>query len=976
MQTRTNRRKTPVTLLALSIGLALQMNAAFAQETTEAAPTAAAGQEATDLDRIEVVGTYRASLERSLDLKRYNTEQTDSIVAEDIGKFPDLNLAESLQRISGVAIDRDAGEGRSITVRGLGQDFTRVRVNGLETVATSGGTDSSGGANRGRGFDFNVFASELFGKLTVRKTQSAQVDEGSLGATVDLQVARPFDYDGFTTSFGGQMGYNDLSSRWDPRASFLISNTWGDGRFGALLSASYSERNIYEEGYSAVRWDNGASSGGFCSPVGYVPQNNANNAGRGTTAANCSTGNPRLPNTVANNEAYRLASAATTFHPRLPRYGRLTHEQERLGLTGSLQFRPSDSTLLSFDMLYSKFDATRQEDFLETISFSRANTLGGKYETTVREAVVDERGNLVYGVFDNVDVRSESRLDELSTEFSQYNLNLDHEFNDRLKMTALVGTSKSEFRNPTQTTVTFDIQNLDGYSWDYRDNDRLPVINYGSIDVNDPNAWRWISSPPANSTGSEIRIRPQGVDNSFDTAKVDLEFLANETFTLRGGVSYKEFDMSTFEFRRASETSVPALPAGTTLADISTSLTGFGQGLGGASASSWLIPNLRAIADLFNIYCNCNTGVPGGDFTLASITNGNARGNNRAVSEESLGSYLQLDFNTDFLDRALRGNVGVRYAKTDIEAQGYASTGGGTLVTANNDYNDWLPSLNLAWDVSDDVVLRFGAAKVMARPQLAALSPGGGITTSGNPSITVGNPYLDPFRATTYDLSAEWYFADESLLSVALFYKDIDTYVQELRQSMSYRDTGLPLNLVPEAFWDVSFDVRTQVNTPGGPLKGFEVSYQQPFTFLPGFWKDFGITANYTHVESQIDYAVSGSVPTRYVTNDLVNLSPKSYNATLYYDNNKFSARVSTSFRDDYLQRVPGQNNNDVEGKRSSQSVDFAASYKYDENLTLTFEGINLTDEYNDQFVDSVGDRASVYHHTGRQYFVGFRYNF
>ena len=121
---------------------------------------------------------------------------------------------------------------------------------------------------------------------------------------------------------------------------------------------------------------------------------------------------------------------------------------------------------------------------------------------------------------------------------------------------------------------------------------------------------------------------------------------------------------------------------------------------------------------------------------------------------------------------------------------------------------------------------------------------------------------------------------------------------------------------------------------------------------------------------------MSGSVPTRYVTNDLVNLSPKSYNATLYYDNNKFSARISTSFRDDYLQRVPGQNNNDVEGKRSSQSVDFAASYKYDKNLTFTFEGINLTDEYNDQFVDSIGDRASVYHHTGRQYFVGFRFNF
>ena len=111
-------------------------------------------------------------------------------------------------------------------------------------------------------------------------------------------------------------------------------------------------------------------------------------------------------------------------------------------------------------------------------------------------------------------------------------------------------------------------------------------------------------------------------------------------------------------------------------------------------------------------------------------------------------------------------------------------------------------------------------------------------------------------------------------------------------------------------------------------------------------------------------------------TVDLVNLSPDSYNATLYYDNNKFSARVSTSFRDDYLQRVPGQNNNDVEGKRSARSVDFSMSYKWDKHLTLTFEGLNLTDEFNDQYVDSAGDRASVYHHTGRQYYVGARFNF
>ncbi len=240
---------------AALLGVALQP--ALAQQAAPAeAPTTV------------VVTGMRASLESALRAKRDDRGIVDTIKAEDIAKFPDTNLAESLQRIPGVVIDRDAGEGRGITVRGLGADFTRVRINGIEALANTGGTDSSGGANRGRGFDFNVFASELFNNLTVRKTQSAEVDEGSLGATVDLRTGRPFDYRKFTATASAQMSYNDLSGSWDPRFAGLISNTWADGRVGAALSLAYSERNLLEEGFSAVRWEPTSASGGFCSPVG------------------------------------------------------------------------------------------------------------------------------------------------------------------------------------------------------------------------------------------------------------------------------------------------------------------------------------------------------------------------------------------------------------------------------------------------------------------------------------------------------------------------------------------------------------------------------------------------------------------------------------------------------------------------------------------------------------------------------------
>ncbi|OYU42739.1 MAG: TonB-dependent receptor, partial [Burkholderiales bacterium PBB4] len=234
-----------------------------------AAAGGAAAQTANkELGSVVVTG-MRASLESALNSKRNDNGIVDVIKAEDMGKFPDTNLAESLQRIPGVVIDRDAGEGRSITVRGLGQDFTRVRINGIEALATTGGTDSSGGANRGRGFDFNVFASELFNSVTVRKSSSADVEEGSLGATVDLQSTRPFDLKkGSTAMVSAKAGFNDMSKTTNPRAAFLFANSNDDKTLGFLISGAFSKRKLNEEGFSTVRWDNGPSSGGWCAPTG------------------------------------------------------------------------------------------------------------------------------------------------------------------------------------------------------------------------------------------------------------------------------------------------------------------------------------------------------------------------------------------------------------------------------------------------------------------------------------------------------------------------------------------------------------------------------------------------------------------------------------------------------------------------------------------------------------------------------------
>ncbi|MBW8890844.1 MAG: TonB-dependent receptor [Burkholderiales bacterium] len=488
------------------------------------------------------------------------------------------------------------------------------------------------------------------------------------------------------------------------------------------------------------------------------------------------------------------------------------------------------------------------------------------------------------------------------------------------------------------------------------------------------------STAITNGTSSEIRLRPNGTNNRNDVLQLNLAWEAVDGLTLKGGTSYKKYGFDSYESRRAVE-NMYAPPAGTAAASLTTMLTGFGKqsDMPAGSATSWVIPNLNAIASLYDIYCNClKSGPVGGpgDFTLASITNGNARGNNRSVTETDRGWYFQGDFATRLGGVPVRGNFGTRYVKTDISATGYVATGGGTQVTVKNHYDDMLPAANVTAEVTKDILLRASAAQVMTRPTLAALNPGGTVNTTGNLSITIGNPYLQPFRAKTLDTGIEWYFQKNALIGLGLFYKDIGSYIQQSVQSVKYKDTGLPMSLLPANFTgDEQFALTSSFNTPGGKLKGFELNYQQPFTFLPAWGKNFGVVANYTFVTSKIAYFTSASNPTP-ITADLVNMSPRSWNGSLYYDDGRFSARVSVSQRSRYLQRVPGQNNNDVEGKNGTRNIDMSVSYKLTDQLDFTFEGVNLTNQANDQYISSSRNSVVVNNVTGREYLVGARYKF
>ncbi|MEF3082563.1 TonB-dependent receptor [Luteimonas sp. SMYT11W] len=919
-------KKTPVTLLAASIAIALQAVAmpVFAQTAGTTADdgveeTATAG-DATQLEAVRVVG-YRASVEKALDIKRGEAGVVDAIVAEDIGKFPDLNLAESLQRIPGVVIARDAGEGRQITVRGLGPDFTRVRINGMEALTTVGASDQSGGSNRGRGFDFNVFASDLFSQLIVRKTASADVEEGSLGATVDLRTARPFDYDGLTIVGSGQASFNDMANKADPRVAGLIANTWADGKFGALLSVAYSERQALEEGSGTGRWANGPSNGGF------------------------SAASP-----------FAAARGANVFHPRFPRYTLMEHDQKRTGVTASLQFKPTDRTEFSLDGLYSKIDAIRDEKYIEAISFSRSGT--GKPQTIVRDGVIDDRGALVYGLFDDVDIRSENRHDEWNTVFTQLTLDGKFEVTDDFTLSGKVGTSRSKHENPIQTTIIMDKANVDNYSYDYRGDPYRPVLNYG-IDPLDPNGW----------TLAEIRLRPQYVDNDFDTAQIDFNWNMSPGFRLKGGLQAKDYAFSTRELRRGSEVSVPRFANGSFIVPGALTGTGNLSGIDG-SPSSWVVPSYEGIADFFDIYSGTGT------FALTERAV-----NTRSVEEQDRGAYLQGEFSTDLGSIPLSGNFGVRYVRTKQASTGIATASGTPIAsTVTREYSDTLPSMNLVAEIAPDFLVRFGAARVMSRPGLGSLTPGVTVNVSGGArTVSGGNPTLDPVRADTADLGFEWYIDEGAMLGLGLFYKDLKTTIQPSREVRSYASSGLPASLLEGTGATVNDDFVFSVplNTPGGPLKGFEANYVQPFTFLSGVWSDFGIQLNYTYVDTEIQYLTASGANS--LRTSLLGSSKTSWNATLFYEGQSFSGRISATNRDDYLIQVPGQEagfTEDVHGQNGTTVIDASLRYKISEQIELSLEGINLTNEPSETWVGAGSRLPLDFSETGRQYLLGLRYKF
>jgi len=912
-------------------------------------PATAPNSEPAHLEPISVVA--RPLGQSPLALKRSFAAQTDILLEDEIARIAALGLGDALSQLPGVTASQDAGEARQIAVRGVGGRFTRVRVNGMETLATFGGSNSVGGTNRGRAFDYNVFAADLFKQVRLQKTASADLDEGSLGATVDLQTRSALDLPRRTATLIVEQGYNTLSRKGGPRVSATVSRRDDADRFGVLLSGAYSRRHIREVGSSAGQWE---------------------------------TGDAIAPGFSSTTSPLDLTAVNAALHARIPRLELVDIAQSRLGLTASIDWRPAPTTRVSADVIYSELRSLREEHLLESLTFRTAGQCGdppdprcGINAIDVTDARIEAFGGrvpvLIAGRFDNVDVRAEARRDRLNTIFRQATVTASHDFGEGVRASAVLGFSRSDFSNSVQDSLHLEQYDIDGFSYDFGNRAR-PTLGFGDARLTEASAW----------TLAEFRSEPNWVDNSFRSAAFDLEGPVGP-LAWRMGALHKRYSTvgKTLTRSQGDIANVNSdIPQALLTVPFSSYARPVGSGLnfGVAGApDSWLSVDMLMALKALSASCataSCQAFAVGFE-PAASL--------NYAVDEDTDAGYLQLAL-PQSPTRRFWGEGGLRVVRTEIGSTGYRLDANALALPAKASQGYWqaLPSLNLAWEPREDLALRLGLAQVMARPDLMSLRPALGVSTTGTKVVSAGNPDLRPTRAGTTDVSIEWRPAPEVLLSAALYRKAINsTFQSTITRPMAFSANpfGLPDSVASAAcgstpgcapdlpIWQFS----RPANTGSGVLKGVEVAFRTPLhrqEGAPGPWLLQGAVA-YTRTSVKlIDKAGMWAK-----MEDALGAPRFAGNLSLAYHRSRVNARVAVSHRSAYLASIPGPNGGDVDGFDALTSIDAAIQVRVSPRATLTAEGLNLTNAVQRQFSDRT--LIPVYQHRGgREIRAGFRFNF
>ena len=846
-----------------------------------------------------VVFGVKESLRKAIDLKRESGQLIDAISAEDIGKFPDLNIAESLARITGVQLSRGSdvsagdssgsGAGQQVSIRGIRPDLNRATINGQSLGTTTGG----------RNFNFQTLSPGLVSRLEVYKTPSASMTEGSLGGTVNMVTHQPLAIGKERLNITGKMFDNQMADDTGALFAGLYSNVYLDGTFGVLVSYNFSDNTKRRDRYESFGWENNTTT----SPASATP-------------------------------------GVVGFAPRDIRHQIRIEAQEINGGNIALQWLPTENLELGLNYFFSELENNSYGPQTILQMFESRGGFDGRLagDTFVTGSVDGAAGNphrLAY--FDRSFINSMDIL-VLDAEWTM----------DDTTFSLSTGTTQGEQK--LERSLFFQVGSSHEMAYDFSGiglpdikttanaapGETLDTIEYGQgLDYATASDYGFTAL--SNAGGG---FKDEESFFAFDIdARVDYPFLT----AIKLGTKFRDRSNDTI-----SEVDRSVDRMGKTLADfLDTPFTDYAFGHSGGQPS--VLPNINSALVYETYGSELFDGVTADDVSRKS--------SNSFIEEIITAAYVQLDFEMG----QARGDFGVRVVKTEQLNEGFAVVDGTDPATApliqdGKKYTDILPSLNVRYDVSDTYVVRGGLSKTMSRSPFRELSIGVRLNEAALTGVA-GNPQLEPYRANQFDLSSEWYFEEGGILSAAIFYKDVGSYVISAQ--------------IPEIINGNEFAIRTFENGTGATIKGLELAIQKNFDQLPGWLSGFGAVFNYTYSDSETDELDNNgdALP-------LEGLSENSFNAIAFWENDRFSARIAYNYRDEFLVFSRSLAQGLPVYREDFGALDFSMNYSVPKTrLSFQLEGTNLGDEKTVDYA-GISERLVSQHISGRRFALGFRYRF
>ncbi|UVO49538.1 TonB-dependent receptor [Sphingomonas sp. SUN019] len=871
-----------------------------------------------------VVTGLRASLQRAIDVKRNADVIVDSIASEDLGKFPDSNVAESLQRITGVSIDRSGGEGQFVTVRGFGPSFNTVLVNG-RTIATE---------NAGRAFSFDLLAAELISGADVYKSSNAVLQDGGIGSTINVKTARPFDIPGTKIVLSAKASYEDIADKFAGEGFGLISTTLADGRLGLLLAGSYQRRKAQV-------------------------------------------------NTVATNGYFRTnlpqAGLTNVYFPQNLDQIVDRQDRERIGINATAQFRATDTLTLSLDGLYNKFtvesNASSLGHFFSPGEITSATLDDNRTVTSMAQSINGKtdyisrtfnRPTEVYGAGLNLEWKPTDLITVVSD--SSYSKAVSN--NGGNEVFAVVG-----FPNRVTFTNNGGIPSVVGQS-SFTDNvtGRAHFATREGIDTSEELYEQRLEATFKTNGGfvKDVKVGGYFLDRTKENALIRSE---NNVGCAYCGYAIPVPNglLQTFNAGNFLKGEGADLPRQWLTFD-SEAYFSFLESTAAANAQDAAVG--RPVGSLA-AFLAANNG-------YAPIRYPDSF----RIGERIVAGYAQIDFESELGGLPISGGVGARYVHTDVTSNGsqqvlldlrlipndptaYTAVFAPTAapVQRKTNYTDFLPSANVRMDFTDQIVGRLAASRTVTRPDVTLLAPRVSFTNlrPGNLQASGGNPELKPYKSTNFDGSFEYYYQKGGYFTVGAFYKRVNNFIvsQVAPEPFALANAD---NIFPGGI--ASVNVRRPRNLEAADVYGVEIGFQHTFNYLPAPLDGLGVTANATFVKSSAGVDTSTTSQT-FALEGLGN----SQNVVLFYEKGPIQARVAYNHRNEFLQTLANGTGGDPIFVEPLGQFDVSARYSINENVAIFVEGVNITNattkrhgRFDNQFLAIV--------ETGARYKAGVRVDF